>query len=287
MKPELWDHPNLPFTVDVAGRFEPSQVRVGFDPSPRPTTPELEALIATEWERRLAIAEAEGQMLFNGPLMRYLGHRITEGDGGSAAPEFHLTVGPTCYRDFVGTNLFNHHRIGEFGRRRFADPIGTTATLISKDGRICYGRRSARVAYHALYVHTFGGALEERDRRPDGRIDPFASLCRELSEELDLAAEDLHDLACVGLIRDREIYQPELLFEARLDLTADELEARWRGAESRDEHDAIVTLPDHPDAIIPFIKSCGPIAPVAVGALFLHGDSRWGPNWSDEAVCTI
>jgi hypothetical protein len=43
-------------------------------------------------------------------------------------------------------------------------------------------------------------------------------------------------------------------------------------------------LDDDPDALIPFISGCGPIAPVAVGALMLHGQSLWGPQWYESAV---
>lgn len=290
---------NLPFDILAFGHFLPKQVHVHLDPSPRPTTPQLEALIAEEWDRQIALAKHHGRELFNGSLMRYVDHAVTldhavNQQTTTASPnsprrqpagsDLHLTVGPTCYRDFVGTNLFNHHRIEAFGWHRFANPIGTTATLTTRDGRICYGRRSARVAYHALHVHTFGGGLEASDRSPDGTIDPFASLCRELAEELNLARDELGDLLCVGLIRDKEIRQPEMLFEADLDLTADQLIGRWKSAQSRDEHDEIVTLSDTPEAIVPFIRHCGPIAPVAIGALFLHGRRRWGRRWFEDAA---
>lgn len=269
---------NLPFVVLTYGDFAPSQVRAKYDAAPRPTTPALEELIAVEWERQTALARQTGRLLFNGGLLRYVRHSVECGRSGEPTT-FELTVGPTCYRDFVGTNLYNHHRLNEIGWERFANPVGTTATLISSDGLICYGRRSSRVAYHAAHVHTFGGALEEQDRGADGGVDPFASLCRELREELDLRRDDLAGLCCVGLIRDKEICQPELLFEARLRMTAADLRERWEHAESRDEHEDVVTLPDAPDAIVPFIKTCGPIAPVAVGALFLHGRRAWGEEW--------
>lgn len=278
----------LPFHIDAAGRFPPDCVVVDLDPAPRPTTALLEALIAEEWERQLALAHGTDRMLFNGPLLRYVAHAVEPAsatDGGAVRPaRFRLTVGPTCYRDFVGTNLFNRHRLHEFGWPSFANPIGTTATLTTRDGLICYGRRSQRVSYHAGHVHTFGGALEERDCRADGTIDPFSSLARELLEELGLSPGEYTDLVCTGLVRDKEIHQPEMLFEARLHLTADELGRRWQTAEARDEHDELVTLPDQPEAIVPFIRTCGLIAPVAIGALFLHGLLAWGNAWFQRAA---
>lgn len=274
----------LPFVIDACGRFGPDRVRVGFESAPRSTTPELDALIAAEWDRQIALAKGTERVLFNGDMLRYVGHRIESGPSGEV---FHLTVGPTCYRDFVGTNLYNRHRLAEFGWQRFSNPVGTTATLISREGLICYGRRSKRVSYHAEHVHTFGGALEASDRTADGSIDVFASVARELTEELGLRPEETHDLVCVGLLRDKEIHQPEMLFEARLEMTAEELRERWRSAESKDEHDEIVTLADEPEAIVPFIQGCGPIAPVAVGALFIHGLLSWGPGWFEGATKKI
>jgi hypothetical protein len=276
----------LPFVVVCHGIFMPDRVRVAYEPAPRPTTPALEALIAVEWERQVALARQSDRVLFDGRLLRYVRHEVRTGLHGDGA-SLKLTVGPTSYRDFVGTNLYNHHRLDEFGWERFANPIGTTATLITRDGRICYGRRSDKVAYHASHVHTFGGALEEGDRRSDGEIDAFGSVLRELHEELGLREGEVLNLRCVGLIRDTEICQPELLFEGALDMTAEDLAVRWQSAESRDEHAEIVSLPDEPEAIVPFVRGCGPIAPVAVGALFLHGRLTWGEAWHKEAAGSL
>jgi hypothetical protein len=287
----------LPFVIDVRGEFTPSLVRITYDPAPRPTTPQLERLIAVEWQRQTALARQSDRVLFNGELLRYVRHEVaSERPRAMEAnqtpsqipnPILHLTVGPTCYRDFVGTNLYNNRRLGEFEWRLFANPVGTTATLVTRDGLIAYGRRSPRVAYHAGHVHTFGGAFEACDQAPDGSIDPFGSLCRELVEELAVPRDELVDLCCVGLIRDKEIHQPEMLFEAHIKMTATELRHRWQSAEHRDEHDEIVTLPDRPEAIVPFIQSCGPIAPVAIGALFLHGHRSWGESWFRRAASDL
>ncbi len=272
----------LSFVVVAHGRFEPAQVAVRAVDDARPTCPEMEALIAAEWERRMEDARKHDRLLFNGPMLRYVSHEVVS--DGSAGPRLQMTVGPTCYRDFVGTNLYNHHRIPEFGWERFANPIGTTATLVTSDGLICYGIRSSRVSYHASHVHTFGGSFEARDRKEDGSVDPFGSLTRELKEELDLNPDDLVDLVSVGLIRDKEIHQPEMLFEARLKMDSAELRRRWEQAECRDEHSGLVTLEDRPEAIVPFIRQSPLIAPVAIGALFLHGNLAWGPDWSVAAA---
>jgi len=271
----------IPFDILVCGRFPCGSLTVLWTDAPRESTAEIDALIADEWERQTAAARRDDRVLFNGDLLRYVRHAVRPDASGVV---FELTVGPSCYRDFVGTNLYNRHRKDEWSWQRFSNPVGTTATVLTGDGRICYGLRSRRVAWHAGCVHTFGGALEGQDRAADGSIDAFAALARELHEELGLRTEELGDLVCVGLIRDREIHQPELLLETRVELTAAQLRERWESAEARDEHDDLVTLPDEPDAVVPFIQACGPIAPVATGALLLHGRQEWGENWFCRAL---
>ncbi|MCK6457722.1 MAG: hypothetical protein L6Q92_14475 [Phycisphaerae bacterium] len=262
----------LPFEVLAFGRFPPGRVRVDFDAAPRASTPEIDRLIDAEWRERTAQASRAGQHLFNGELFRYISHAC---DGA----EFALTVGPTCYRDFVGTNLFNHHRVHELGWHRFANPLGTTATLLTGDGFVVFGRRSHRVAYHGGYVHTIGGTLEVVDRRADGVIDVFDSVRRELQEELGFSADQLRDLACVGLIRDLEILQPELLFEATLDATLADILTRFDLAVARNEHAGLVAIQAEPSLWSPYFNTEPHIAPVAVGAMFLFGRARWGDAW--------
>ena len=104
-------------------------------------------------------------------------------------------------------------------------------------------------------------------------------MLRELAEELAAQSSDLQHLVCVGLARDREIVQPELLFESRVDLSFEELQARWQHAAARAEHAELVWVADEPDAIVPFLASCGPIAPVAAAGLYLHGQRQWGHDW--------
>lgn len=254
----------LPFEILAEGRFGSDGVVVNYEPVARPTSEELERLIEAEWRVRTVEAQTAGRRLFNGELLRYVRHEVRDG-------RFCLTVGPTCYRDFLGSNLYHGSRVAEFGWERFANPVGTTATLVTRDGVLAFGRRSDRVAWHGGFVHTFGGALERVDLGPDGTVDAFAAVRRELAEEAALGPADIEDMVCVGMIRDREIHQPELLFEARLRLTLAEWLGRISSSDVGDEHLGIAALLDQPGVIEPFLRASGRVAPVAVGALVLHG----------------
>lgn len=279
MKPDRAE-PALPFDILVEGRFVPGEVVIVYEPHARATSAELERRIETAWQAQCEQARASGRRLFNGELLRYVQHTVRDG-------AFHLTVGPTCYRDFVGTNLCHGADAAALGWDRFANPVGTTATLLTSDGLIVYGRRSDRVAWHGGHVHTFGGALEAVDLGADGRVDAFTAVRRELREEAGLAAEDIAGLVCVGMIRDREIHQPELLFEARLGLTLEGLMARMSRLDVGDEHAGLACVADRPELIVPFLQARGPVAPVAVGALLLHGGHRWGDAWLRKAAVEL
>jgi len=279
-------HPaaSLPFVVGAVGSFGPGKLRIVWQDRARPTTDELEELITAAWDAKVEQTQRTGGILFDGALARYLHHEVCDGC-------LELLVGPTSYRDFVGTNLANRHQVGRFGWQRFSNPVGTTATIITRDGWLLYGRRSARVAYHAGYLHTFGGSLEQCDVAAEtcgasgrGTIDAFASIRRELQEEIHLADDEIDELVCLGLIRDCEILQPELIFDATVRLRWEALLERLDPTDPYQEHVAIEACRDEPDALAPFLQGAGKIAPVAVAAVLLHGWRRWGHAWFDEAA---
>lgn len=265
------------FEVDAFGVFGPGQLDVLWRDEPRPPHATLEAMIARTWETCRRQAQQDGTLLFNGQLARYLRHRVEAG-------RLVIEVGPTDYANWMGTNYCNWQRSDEFGWDLYSNPIGTTATLITSDGWLLYGRRSRRVACHAGYIHTFGGGLEAGERQPDGTFDAFESIRRELKEELDLAPSDVTQMVCIGLIRDATIRQPELIFDAHIRQTRSEIEARFRPDDPPAEHDAIVALRDEPAAAVPFIRSADLIAPIAVGAICLHGRRCFSETWYADTL---
>ncbi|HEY3246527.1 MAG TPA: NUDIX hydrolase [Phycisphaerae bacterium] len=274
-----------PFVVEACGRFEPGQVRVEWIDQPRPTTALLETLIVDTWCEKQAHAAQNGQLLYNGALARLIALNVQSDPGG--ARQLRLLAGPTDYRDFVGTNLYNAHLLATLGSEFFSNPIGTTAAVITSDGYLLYGRRNLRVAFHGGYLHTFGGGLEPADRDDDGTFDVFAALRRELREELHLAERDVAHLICTGVVRDVQIHQPEVLFDAYVGLPRREILERWDPEALHQEHQAIEFCHDEPDALVPFIHRAGKIAPVAIASLLLHGRLNWGQDWYESAAYVL
>lgn len=258
-----------PFLIDVYGQFSPGRLRIEWHDERRPPDPDLDALVARVWKEQTNASRRAGAVLFNGQLARYLRHRVADGI-------LSIDVGPTDYANFLATNLLNHSRGQEWGWQLFSNPIGTSALPVTSDGFLLLGRRSERVAFHAGHVHAFGGGLEAGERRADNTIDAFASIRRELHEELALGPEDVREIRCMGLIRDAVIRQPELVFGVVLGLTREETAGRLDSDDPHQEHVAILACPDAPQAILPFIRSNPPVTPVAMGALCLHVRCHFG-----------
>jgi 8-oxo-dGTP pyrophosphatase MutT (NUDIX family) len=264
------------FCVAAIGPFEKDQVSTEWTDELRMSTTHLDSLIEQTWLDQKEAADREGRLLFNGEMGRLVSAECSPN-------KLHLVLGATNYRDFVGTNLYNGQLFSTKGAEHFSNPLGTTATVITRDGWIAYGRRSHRVAFHSGYLHTFGGALEMQDRGTDGRFDVFAALQRELGEELGLEAGDVERIHVTGLVRDREIHQPELLLDVYVRLGREELLGRLDLSADDQEHTAIEWCADEPGAVVPFLQAAGKVAPVCTAAILLHGLLKWGTSWYERA----
>jgi 8-oxo-dGTP pyrophosphatase MutT (NUDIX family) len=263
----------------VDGSFVEGAVTAALAPHARPTTPALEANIERRWRAELAEAAREKRHLFDGPVLRWIDHEVRRAEGGASF--LSLVLGRSSYREFVGTNLDATLRPDVAGGALpwscFGNAVGTSAIVIARDGPLVAGRRSRRVTGYAGFVHTFGGMLEgvdERARADGVAIDVFASMRRELTEELGLAPAEMRALRLNGVMLEPLIHQPELLFDLSVPLTSSELRERWRSATSGDEHDELVLLPDDERAIESALARLGPVSPIGRACLALHFNSR-------------
>lgn len=264
-----------PFKVDVFGEFAEGQVVIHWRDEPRPPHAVLDQLISDTWDRLCRQSRIEGTWLYNGRMLRYLRHRLENG-------KLIVEAGPTDYAAFMATNYLHPHRGEEFGWENYSHPIGISATVITADEWLLCGRRSQRVACMAGYAHTFGGTIEPDEMLPDGTFDAFASLRRELSEELGLQENEIDRLICLGLIRDGRIRQPELILDAYVKLSKSDITGRIRPGHMHEEHTEVLACRDEPESILPFLQSTPRIAPVLVGAIMQHGRYCFGTSWYEQ-----
>ena len=282
---ELRDHPpaqpqyGVPFSVEAAGRFSREEVTVVSDEIKRRTNDDIQGMIEQVWQAKQEEAAGSRCLLYNSVIGRLTEASVEE-------DRLVLRLGETDYRDFVGTNLFNAGLVRAYGEEFLANPLGTSATIITSDGYILYGRRGDRVVYHVGCLHTFGGTLEAEDRTADQSYDLWGAITRELFEEAHLEPGEILELVCTGLVRDALTLQPELLFDAHVSLTRREVLSRF-DPKSDEEHTAIESCHDLPEAIVPFIQRSQPVVPVAVGAMMLHGAASWGHDWYESTAYVL
>ncbi len=270
---------DAPFIVHATGRFSPEHVEVVWDDTKRETNPEIETSIEAIWTEKRRQADRSDQILYNGPVGRLVAFEVER-------TRLVLRIGATDYRDFVGTNISHVDQAQRYDTRLRADPLGTSATVLTSDGHLLYGRRGERVASHAGGLHTFGGMLEKKDQRSDNCYDVFGAVRRELREELHLTEREIVDVVCTGLVRDSHTLQPELLFDAEVSLTRGEILSRFDAA-TDEEHTAIEGCLDEPEAIVPFVNRSQPVVPVALAAILLHGRANWGLDWYESTAYVL
>jgi hypothetical protein len=246
-------------TIHVTGRWAEHHVRSQWTDSSRPVLPEVEAEIERAWS---AAMSRPGIHLFDGPMCRL--------ERWNATPEaLTLTLSPTSYKTFLGTNMVNPHLADRHGASILANPAGTCVALESADGQLVLGRRNAKVAYYPNRVHPVAGALEPGDH---GNV--FETVRRELDEELHLRPEDVSDLVCLGILEDHRLQQPELMLRARANRSLAEI----RSMLDETEHHAMIGVEMSPAAVAQCIVDPA-LTPVAVGALLLWGRETFGEEW--------
>jgi len=252
------------FDLRAAGDWLPQQVTVAWTQNTRKIVPEVERAIDDAWS---AAATRLGDKLFDGPMCRLEKWSATRN-------QLSLTLSRTSYRPFLGTNLYNAHLADAYGREALANPVGLSTALQTRDDYLLLGRRNNAVAYYPNRVHPFAGALEPADP-----LDVFAEIRRELREELRLTSADVKDIRCVGLVEDRSLRQPELIFIAATTRTKAELEEQL----DRTEHLAVCAVKAERSAI-ERVVSDPLLTPVAAASLLLWAAHavEWG--WAQVAL---
>jgi hypothetical protein len=125
------------------------------------------------------------------------------------------------------------------------------------------------MAYYPGRVHPFAGCMEPADD------DVFAAVRRELSEELAFTPLDIADLRCIGIVEDRKLRQPELIFSVTSTRTRQQIESQLDAI----EHHVSWSIPATAADIESAIAQQEDLTPVAIASLLLWGRVRFGDAW--------
>jgi hypothetical protein len=257
-------HPMKPASVvfRFIGQFNRSEVITHWVDSSRMSNLEIENQIEQAW---LQAQTRPGIKLFDGPLCRLERFR--------AGKTLELDLSRTSYKIFWGTHLSHPELADRYGPDALANPVGLSCALQSSDGYLMLGRRNASLAYYPLRTHPFAGSLEPADR-----VDVFANMERELSEELSIAPSDISENVCIGMIEDISLHQPELIFNVR----TNQSRARIEKTLDAGEHDGCVAIEPKPDRLLLALNDPA-LTPVALGTALLWGRGLFGAEWFDAA----
>jgi hypothetical protein len=248
--------------IQATGYWKPSDVVTRWVENRRPMHPDVEKAIQEAWDQ----AQQNGPpKLFDGPMCRL--ERVV------ANEKLELDLSPTSYRNFWGTNLNNACLAERFGASAMANPVGLSCALESADGYLIMGRRNDSVAYYPSRVHPFAGSLE-----PSHPVDIFAQMRRELEEELGFSDSDVAQMACIGLVEDASIGQPELIFAVKSKRKRAEIEQMLVPT----EHDAVLAVQASAKGLEEALNNSA-LTPVAQGMILLWGRHRYGVAWFDAA----
>ena len=261
------------FFLDVMDQFPPDKVNVTWSEAPRPTNDSVDELIEKSWSEQLHRAEGATTKIFNGQLCRLVSYRCEN-------EHLNLSLGPVSFKEFIGTNATQAYIRHLHGTEVMANPLGVSAAVCTNDGLIVLGMRNHDMIQYAGRIHPVGGTVEPPENGSDATPDPFKAIIDEIHEETAVSPESVAEITCLGLVRDRNTVQPELIFDCRVDCDVVTLFASAATAVDAAEHSSMVPVRDHPGAVVSFMeKHYAQLTPVAMATLLLHGLKHWGSGW--------
>jgi 8-oxo-dGTP pyrophosphatase MutT (NUDIX family) len=187
----------------------------------------------------------------------------------------HLAFGPTDVQALLGTSWRSDGGIELWKRDQLSSVTGVCSVVATADHRLIVQRRSDQVIQFPGFLHVCGGMLEQTVMDGTTRVDPFAHMRLELWEELGIRAQNIFEMNCLGVIKDAETLQPEILFVTKLNVTAD----RFVGA-AGPEHKELRIVKNAAEPLKDFLLSnVSQFVPVGFGCLAVFGEREFGHDW--------
>jgi len=260
------------FFLDVMDQFPPDKVHVTWSDRTRATNDSVDELIEKSWQDQTAKAATTGAKFFNGRLCRMISYNCDDG-------KLELTLGPVSFKEFIGTNATQAYVRHLHGSEVMANPLGVSAAVCTNDDFIVLGVRNRNMMQYAGRIHPVGGTVEP-PKDAGAPPDPFATIVDELWEETAISPDKIASVVCLGLVRDRNTVQPELIFDCHVDCDVVTLFASAANAADAVEHSSLVPIRDHPGTAVSFMEQhFSQLTPVAMATLLLHGLRHWGSGW--------
>ncbi|XP_028315538.1 uridine diphosphate glucose pyrophosphatase-like [Gouania willdenowi] len=230
-------------------------------PSKHPLCPHEDQTRQTQCDSDLCAAQSETKLT---NCMNDL-QRESKGDVPSIRPLLTLTLGLTCYKDYLGTNWSSQvEELRQRGEVEYGDPLallaqplGVGAVLFTHDGHVVLIRRSQRVAEAGGQLDIPGGHPEPEavsecpvtmatlQQRPEAVVSElFSSVCAEIRDEVNVPLCSLTAPILMGVaLNHTSAGRPSAEFYVSCSLTSDEVRSLyWKGGAEAHESTDIVFL---------------------------------------------
>lgn len=218
-----------------------------------------------EIERTWNLRKEKNPFLFNGSKFRL--HDVYYGE---KTPVITLSLGQTCYKDYVCTNMnFDHWKfLTEYGRRVYAneqacfsDALGVGSIVETSDDKLVFIRRSNQVYEDPYHLDTPGGHAEPSEVKPQNHnskehfIDInemdekavvhelFHSIVREVRDEINIQEESLNWPLLMGIHQNhRTGKKPGVCFRIKCLLSGEEVKQLYNegGPESYESSEMLL-----------------------------------------------
>lgn len=273
------------FEPIVEGFFIPEQIETRCTAAGETLvrTPESEKYIEEKWQEVLAGGFKPWPNDTKPSRYRFVGAEVKEG-------KLVLTLDPTVsYKDAATTRSKDFAE--RFGEACAPNPVAVTTVLIAKDSAgkehmLMTLRNESHDFKPGGYHISVGGAMEIKKD-----ANPIDTCLREMNEEVGLAANELHGVMCVGVVKHSQQSATEIIFEARTNVPLEEILKR-----NHDDENTVVAIPTTPSElrrwiVVPtFANVCVTSAAVLmvgtelVNQQYPNGDGTEAAQWHREML---
>jgi len=216
--------------------------------------------------------QQEDERLYNGSL--YSLKRASVAGG-----KLNINLSKTNYRDQIFANKNIKFWSAEQQVRYAPRALGVSALVETSDGTLLFMLRSRKVHEYPRHIDVFGGHVDWKESHVNPP-DPFEAITSELTGELGIRSENIQSQTCIGLLKNIQIFKPELVFRINLNIDSNAVIALARSASEKFEYDEILSVAATPDELQQFQqKKAKELTPAANGSieLFLNFFARQAP----------
>lgn len=256
------------FDIPILGKFGKGKILVKQSPQEQYSEGQ-EAAIEKVWQARNEARLAAGQKPLESASLN-LKRAIVEND------RLVIEVAEGTYKDHIAIQDRDfRNAFPDFDPRT----IGTNIVVRTNDSKLMIIQRSMDSATKPGALSVVGGQGDiGKDCDEDGIWDPFKTIARELEEEAGIKKDEVNNLVAAGIIYNKTIRNPSIIFYADSSLSSDQIRQRVGDGEVWVKFIA----GDQADLEHSILWWTSSPSPSGSAALAIYGKDKFGIGWLNK-----